>query len=145
MELPKDVHYLIVKHLPMSLRIALKVKPGRVQMASEELRKTVERMAKVANHPNKLRLTDVRTDEGVEKMIVVHGWHYEGYIDMRTRTVRSYKPFQYYYAITQDRKHKWCLEYQREFTSFNIGIRKNDMFFYYEDFLKEYEKEGGPY
>lgn len=145
MELPKDVHYLIVRHLPIDLRIALKVKPGKVR-ASEEVKKEIARMAKVANHPNKLRFTNVRTDKGVERMIVVHGWWHEGYIVYvdGEMTFREYEPFQYYYAISEDRRYYWGLESQRKFSSFHVGTLRNDMFFYYEDQMKEYERAGGP-
>lgn len=142
MELPKDVHYLIVRHLPIDLRIALKVKPGRLY-ASEEVKKEVARMAKVANHPNKLRYTKVRTDKGVERMILVHGWHHEIYLDRETQTWHHYEPIQYYYGISKDKKVYWCLKNSNTFSPFCVSSYRGQQNI--DDSLTEYEGKGGPY
>lgn len=54
-----DVLELILKRLPIETRVALGVRPDRVS-ASEEVTKTVSRMARVAAHPNRLRWTSAR-------------------------------------------------------------------------------------
>lgn len=68
MELCGDIIELVLKRLPIEKRVALRVRPNRV-VASDEVRDTISRMAKVAAHPNRLRWTLARVEGELVRVI----------------------------------------------------------------------------
>lgn len=150
MNLPKDVQYLIVRNLPIEKRMELRVKPGRVQ-ATPLVKETVSLMAKVANHPNHVRLTRVRTGETtVETLIVYSEKKYLSYIESQDPfVIRRYEPnitFIHYHATSLDYKKFWYLEHDDNFRPFCTAKHFNhDMFTDSIEMIREYLSFGGPY
>lgn len=118
--LDRDVLDIVLRKLPIDLRVALRVPPNQVVM-SDDVRETLTRMARVAAHPNRLRYTWARV-KGVDNLVrvisIVRMSSSVRYLDdSRTTYVRD-PPTPWYEYIFACRTKRACAVTTRGFTPF---------------------------